>query len=137
MAKQIILFSACLLAFALASPDEARADPVYDTYMDTAKTSLDMSTCGGAWRLRSEDKLNAAWKKAIEAVGGIKSEAGQELLKEQRAWIKFKDLSCGFFYSNNFGSMHRSISAPICRNAVIEARTQQLSKIAADLNSTD
>jgi uncharacterized protein YecT (DUF1311 family) len=131
MGQRFLSLSACLMAFAFAS--DAHADPVYDTCMDTAKTSLDMSNCGGAWRLRSEAKLNVAWKRAVEAVGGPKSEAAKELLKEQRAWITFKDMSCGFYYGNAFGSMHRSISAPICRNTIIETRTQQLSNIADDL----
>jgi uncharacterized protein YecT (DUF1311 family) len=134
MARQIFLVLACVTAFAFAGADDAYADPAYGTCMDTAKTSLDMSACGGAWRLRSEANLNSAWRKAIQAVGGSKSEAANDLLNEQRAWIIFKDKSCSFYYGNAFGSMHRSISAPICRNAIIEARTQQLLNIAADLN---
>ncbi|NJM51461.1 MAG: DUF1311 domain-containing protein [Sphingomonadales bacterium] len=101
--------------------------------MKTAQTSLDMSDCGTKWNKRAEERLLIGWRAAMAAVGGKDSDAGNSLLDEQRAWIKFKDLSCGFYYADDFGSMHRSIFAPQCRNNIIEIRAKQLSEIASGL----
>ena len=111
----------------------ASADTGYDTCMETAMTSYEMSQCGVAWNKRAENSLAKGWRAAMDSVGGKDSEAGKSLLTEQRAWIKFKDLSCGFYYANSFGSMHRSVFAPQCRNKIIETRASQLADIAAGL----
>jgi uncharacterized protein YecT (DUF1311 family) len=122
------VFSIAAFSFAPA----VHADEGYDACMENASSSLDMSECAIAWNKRAEALLAKAWRAAMDEVGGKNSVAGKELLEEQRAWIKFKDLSCGFYYGDGFGSMHRSIHAPKCRNIIIEDRARQLSAIAKD-----
>jgi uncharacterized protein YecT (DUF1311 family) len=128
---------AALVVSALFWASVGNADAGYDTCMETADTSYDMSVCGGKWRERSEAALAKAWRAAMDAVGGKGSDAGKDLLLEQRAWIKFKDQSCKFYYAKGFGSMHRSIFAPTCHNEIIEARTKQLNDIATGLTVED
>jgi uncharacterized protein YecT (DUF1311 family) len=103
--------------------------------MDSAMTSLDMRDCGAEELRRLNSALTSAWK-AAQARFSDPSEpfsaaARQRLLDEQRAWIRFKDVACGYFYeTGDFGTMGPSATAPPCLAAVFRERIRYLVKLA-------
>ncbi|APG62917.1 hypothetical protein LPB140_09075 [Sphingorhabdus lutea] len=133
--------SPLFLAFALfASADVSHSDqeiigkndPILAHCIETSReTSADYSQCYGAAIKRADDRLNIVYKNLMQNVGGKESEAGKDLLKEQRLWISFKQEACGLYWGSEFGSMHRSIIGPSCILNIVSSRVEQLE----DMNS--
>ena len=115
------LAAAALAIAALASP--ALADEKYDACVDKGMTDADYRECGSAWLQRADDDLNAAWKELRKLAS---EETAKWLLEEQRAWNTYKEASCMFWGSGEYGTMGTVLSFPPCRAEIIEARTAQL-----------
>lgn len=109
--------------------EEAHASSAYDACMAKSSTSFDFSQCGSASVAREEAALAVAWRQTYKQLSS--PEAKARLLQEQRLWIKYKDASCGFFGTDEFGSMGWSEKLPECRIRVIRARIDQLSTYRA------
>lgn len=133
MTKTATILKYLALSVAGMTSTAALADEGYNHCMESAMTSLAMSDCASDWNKRAERRLAENWRLAMDTLEGKNTSAGKLLLGEQRAWIKFKDLSCDFYRGVGFGSLHRSVIGPSCRNEIIEARAKQLAQIAAPL----
>ncbi len=105
----------------LASP--AIADEVYDACVDKGETDADYRVCGHAWVERADAGLNAAWR---ELRAASSDETAKLLLDEQRAWNAYKEKSCLFWASGEYGTIGSALTYPPCRAQVIEARTAEL-----------
>jgi Uncharacterized protein conserved in bacteria len=109
-----------------ASP--ALADGIYDQCVKGTSTNTGWASCGAAYLKRLDNALNAAWKNTVSSLDG-KSRA--QLLREQQAWIKFKDASCQFYANGDFGREGQVVHYVECRAAIIEARISDLNAIYA------
>jgi len=116
--------AAILAALAVAAP--VRADPGYDQCVDAATSNADFSACGAAMLDRREAELNQVWK---QAVADLDAPTKAALLDEQRAWIAFKDKSCGFWSTGAFGREGQVIHFYVCRELVLEQRINFLNSL--------
>ena len=126
MTKAIALpFAAFVEALLWVSP--AMADPQYDQCVDKTSTNVEWSRCGTAYLKRLDDDLNIAWKKAASSLDDKQSRT--DFLREQQAWIKFKDASCKFYANGSFGREGQVLHYVGCRAAIIEARISNLNAV--------
>jgi uncharacterized protein YecT (DUF1311 family) len=114
------------LAAGFVQTAPARADAGYDACVDNASTNADFSACGGAMLERREGELNRAWKQAYADLDVATKRA---LLDEQRAWIVFKDKSCGYWAGGAFGREGQVIHFYTCREQVITQRIAYLEAV--------
>jgi uncharacterized protein YecT (DUF1311 family) len=100
------------------------ADSEYRKCVDAGgATNAAWSECGGEWMKRADAELNATWKDLRLVVAG---DTAQALLDEQRAWNAYKEKSCMFWASGEYGREGQVINYPACRAEVIEERTARL-----------
>ena len=111
----------------LAAP--ASADPQYDSCAEGAADAR-VRACGDAWIQREDRRLNDAWREFISFLDGRERELA---LEEQRAWIRFKDQSCNFFTTGQYGTWGRDSNFPRCRAAVIASRVAELEALLGQL----
>ena len=117
-------FACFLISLTAATP--AAADTTYKQCLEGTSTLLEWGECGEAWLDRLELALNVAWKRAHASV----DQQGQKaLLKEQRAWLKFRDSSCTFWAEGSYGRSGQVTSFIGCRAGIVEARISDLNDI--------
>lgn len=87
--------------------------------------TMDMIECIGAETQRQDTRLNKAYK-ALTA--SVTPERKKQLQDAQRAWIKFRDNNCGFYYDPDGGSMAR-VSANDCMMTMTANRAKELENI--------
>ena len=125
------LFRAALAIAIAALPLPARAQPAevgdarYRACLDSAHDSPAMRGCGDEWVAREEAALNAAWRVLLPLIDRDRRAA---LLEEQRAWVRFKDLSCAYL-TDHYGSMAPDIFFARCRARILAERTAELRRI--------
>jgi uncharacterized protein YecT (DUF1311 family) len=120
--------AALMLTLGFAAP--APADEAYDTCVGKGQTDMDYRECGGAWLERADADLNRMWK-ALRDMST--PETGKALLEEQRAWNAYKEKSCLFWASGEYGTIGSALNFPACRAAAIEARTIELGNYLDEL----
>ena len=121
------LFLACA-SFATSAQDVALS-PQYATCMDKSRgVTMGMIDCIAAETSRQDARLNKAYKTAMAAQS---PERKKQLQDAQRAWIKFRDANCGFYYDPDGGSMAR-VSANDCVMTSTANRAQELERISRD-----
>jgi uncharacterized protein YecT (DUF1311 family) len=101
-----------VLALALNTPALAAADSdmtqEYLTCMDKSKgVTPEMMDCMSAETARQDARLNENYKRLMSKVSAKRKKT---LLEAQRAWIKFRDLNCEFYYDPDGGTAARSAS---------------------------
>jgi uncharacterized protein YecT (DUF1311 family) len=128
---------AAILAFAaLALPQAALAEgptPEAQAALDACvekagMVDLDIKDCYVDLANAEDARLNANWERLIKAVGGKSSEVGAALLKEQRAWIAFKEAACKHHLFAG-GTLNR-LSGQICYVDLISGRADELAELA-------
>lgn len=108
----------------------ALADEAYDACVAEGETNAEYRECGGAWVERADAELNEAWKALRDFTT---PETGKLLLDEQRAWNAYKEKSCLFWATGEYGTNGSALSYPACRAAAIEARTTELGRYLDEL----
>jgi uncharacterized protein YecT (DUF1311 family) len=101
-----------VLALALNTPALAAADSdmtqEYLTCMDKSKgVTPEMMDCMSAETARQDARLNENYKRLMSKVSAKRKKT---LLEAQRAWIKFRDLNCEFYYDADGGTAARLAS---------------------------
>ena len=125
----IILWAASAQAQQRAKPAPAKSS--YDVCMERAQTNVDYQDCGSAELKRQEARLAATWKAAYASlivdseVTDEERQARQALLEEQRAWIRYKDLSC-LHWQHGYGREGQVIHFYLCRINVLKERERHL-----------
>jgi len=96
----------------------------YSDCMDKAEkgTTADMLQCDGEELDRQDARLNDAYKKLMSKLSHDRKKA---LLKAQRAWIKFREANCDYWYDPHGGTAARS-NASGCLLTMTAARTKEL-----------
>lgn len=106
----------------------------YDACMERAQTNVDYQDCGSAELKRQEARLAATWKAAYASlivdsvVTDEERQARQALLEEQRAWIRYKDLSC-LHWQHGYGREGQVIHFYLCRIDVLKERERHLREV--------
>ena len=91
--------------------------------------TIGMIECIVAETSRQDARLNRVYKKAM---GALESpERKKQLQTAQRAWIKFRDANCDFYYDPDGGSMAR-VSANQCMLTSTANRAQEIERLSLD-----
>lgn len=85
----------------------------------------DMVECIGAETQRQDLRLNKSYKALIAT---LSPERKKQLQEAQRAWIKFRDSNCSFYYDPDGGSMAR-INANDCVMTMTANRAKELDNL--------
>ena len=113
---------------ALGATAWAATDDPYKTCLEQTSDNIGWAMCGDKEIQRQDARLNATWKKTRSCLD-IKDEAdkamNQELVSEQRLWIKWKDRTCRI-YNSGFGREGQVLDGPACKIKVIRDRVDWL-----------
>jgi uncharacterized protein YecT (DUF1311 family) len=92
--------------------------------MDKGKngTTADMFECNGEELDRQDARLNDAYNKLMSKLSRDRKKA---LLKAQRAWIKFREANCDYWYDPQGGTAAR-LNASGCSFTMTAARAKEL-----------
>ena len=104
-----IVLMLIVLGLLLSTPALAAADSdmtqEFLTCMDKSKgVTAEMIDCISAETARQDARLNANYKKLMAKLSAKRKKT---LLEAQRAWIKFRDLNCEFYYDPDGGTAAR------------------------------
>lgn len=119
------------LAIAACSPLGVQAQgsdlsKQFSTCMDKAGgVTQDMVECIGAETQRQDLRLNKSYKALMAA---LSPERKKQLQEAQRAWIKFRDSNCSFYYDPDGGTMAR-INANDCVMTMTANRAKELENL--------
>jgi uncharacterized protein YecT (DUF1311 family) len=96
----------------------------YSDCIDKAEkgTTADMFQCNGEELDRQNARLNDDYKKLISKLSPDRKKA---LLKAQRAWIKFREANCDYWYDPQGGTAAR-LNASGCTLTMTAARAKEL-----------
>lgn len=102
----------------------AWADEEYERCIEESDGSNQVwAECGSEWIEREDAKLNEAWRRLLD---GASEQTVKDLRAEQRAWNAYKELSCQFYASGEYGREGQVLEFPACRAEVIAKRTAEL-----------
>ena len=85
-------------------------------------TTADMFQCEGEELDRQDARLNDAYKKLMSKLSPDRKKA---LLKAQRAWIKFREANCDYWYDPHGGTAAR-LNASGCLLTMTATRAKEL-----------
>ena len=121
MKCMLIAFGLLLNAPALAAAD-GELSQTYSACMDKSKgVTSEMLDCISAEFTRQDDRLNENYKRLMSKLSGKRKEG---LLEAQRAWIKFRDTNCNFYYDPDGGSAAHLAGSDCMLNATADCATE-------------
>jgi uncharacterized protein YecT (DUF1311 family) len=108
----------------LAETDEGLSKEYSDCVKDKAEngTTADMLECDADELDRQDVRLNDTYKKLMSKLSRDRKKA---LLKAQRAWIKFREANCDYWYDPH-GGRAANFNGNGCRLTMTAARTKEL-----------
>ena len=96
--------------------------PEYATCIDKSNgVTGEMLDCMGAEFTRQDARLNENYKRLMSKLSAKRKEA---LLEAQRAWIKFRDANCNFYYDPEGGSAAHLAGTDCNLNATADRATE-------------
>lgn len=108
---------------AASAQDKNDFTKLYATCMDkTGTTTVGMIDCIGAELKRQDTRLNNAYKVVMADLSPARK---TQLQEAQRAWIKFRDANCAFYFDPDGGSLAR-VNANDCMMTSTAARAKEL-----------
>lgn len=130
-ALSFVLIMSCTISNAIAQEncDNAYSQAYQSCMNNSSGATFEMIDCISAEYQYQDTLLNAAYKKLMRNL----STDRQKALKEaQKAWIKFRDSNCDFYYDPDGGSMAR-----ITSNDCLMSMTAERAKELNDLSNMD
>ncbi len=126
----LIAFGLLLNAPALAASDSgSEKSQAYLACMDKSNgVTVEMLDCMSAELTRQDARLNENYKRLMSKLSA-KRKGG--LLEAQRAWIKFRDTNCSFYYDPEGGSAAHLASTDCTLSATVD-RATELKKLTND-----
>jgi len=106
----------------LAETDEGLSKEHSDCIDKSGGVTADMLQCEGEELDRQDARLNDAYKKLMSKLSPDRKKA---LLKAQRAWIKFREANCDYWYDPQGGTAAR-LNASGCLLTTTAARAKEL-----------
>lgn len=126
--KTITLSLAWALAAAATMPLAVHAQEInltkqFSVCMDKADgVTQHMVECIDAETKRQDARLNKAYK---ALVADLNPERKKQLLEAQRAWLKFRDTNCAFYFDPEGGTIAR-VQAVDCMMTMTASRAKEL-----------
>lgn len=126
--KTITLSLAWALAAATTMPLAVHAQEInltkqFSVCMDKAEgVTQNMVECIDAEIKRQDARLNKAYK---AVVADLNPERKKQLLEAQRAWLKFRDTNCAFYFDPEGGTIAR-VQAVDCMMTMTASRAKEL-----------
>jgi len=122
-----------VLALVLSTPALAAADSdmtqEYLTCMDKSQgVTPEMIDCMSAETARQDARLNENYKRLMSKVSAKRKKT---LLEAQRAWIKFRDVNCSFYYDPDGGTAARLAGSDCFLQATAD-RAKELKNLTND-----
>jgi uncharacterized protein YecT (DUF1311 family) len=122
-----------VLALVLSTPALSAADSdmtqEYLTCMDKSKgVTSEMIDCMSVETARQDTRLNENYKRLMSKVSAKRKKT---LLEAQRAWIKFRDLNCEFYYDPDGGTAAR-LAGNDCFLQATADRAKELKNLTND-----
>ena len=129
----LIVLMLIVLGLVLSTPALAAADSdmtqEYLTCMDKSKgVTAEMIDCISAETARQDARLNANYKKLMAKLSAKRKKT---LIEAQRAWIKFRDLNCEFYYDPDGGTAARLAGSDCFLQATAD-RAKELRNLTSD-----
>lgn len=118
-----------VLSFAVAPAAAGEPDysPEYSQCMDdSGGVTAGMIDCIGQELERQDARLNKVYN---EFMATLSAERKEQLRAAQRAWLKFRDENCKFYYDPDGGSLAR-VAANVCVLSATAARADELAGLA-------
>ena len=113
----------------LTSAQDREMTKEYLTCLDKASgVTVEMINCISAETKRQDVRLNENYNKLGSKLSANRKKA---LLEAQRAWIKFRDANCRFYYDPEGGSSARVAADECLLNATAD-RVRELKLLAPD-----
>ena len=117
----LIAFALLLSASPLAAADNEMSGE-YKACMERSNgVTGEMLDCMGAEFTRQDARLNENYKRLMSKLSAKRKEA---LLEAQRAWIKFRDANCNFYYDPEGGSAAHLAGTDCNLNATADRATE-------------
>ena len=124
----LIAFGLLLSTSPLAAADNEMSQE-YKACMDRSKgVTSEMLDCMSAEFTRQDARLNENYKILMAKLSAKRKEA---LLEAQRAWIKFRDANCNFYYDPEGGSAAH-LAGTDCTLSATTARATELKNLTHD-----
>lgn len=124
--KTLKRFSAALAIAAAshaASAHETGLSKPYATCMDkSGGVTMDMIECITAENQRQDIQLNKAYKALMAELSPPRK---KQLQEAQRAWIRYRDTNCDFYYDPDGGTLAR-VNANACMMTATADRSREL-----------
>ena len=118
----MLIVSGLLLNAAPAAAAEKDMSPEYLTCMDKSKgVTSEMLDCISAEYDRQDARLNENYKRLMSKLSTKRKEG---LLEAQRAWVKFRDANCRFYYDPEGGSAAHLAGTDCTLNATADRATE-------------
>lgn len=107
-----------------ASAREAGLSQQYESCMNSksADSTLGMVNCSQAEKNRQDDQLNKSYKALMAQLTPLRQE---QLLQAQRAWIKYRDTNCAFYFDPEGGTLAQ-VEASSCFMLSTAERAREL-----------
>ncbi|WP_421846259.1 lysozyme inhibitor LprI family protein [Novosphingobium sp.] len=94
--------------------------------VETPQTNYEIGQCSAVEVIKADQRMTAAWRKPLKDVGGSKTQTGQTLLVEQRAWIAFREKACQEYQNPDLGRDAQIVDGPMCVANIINDRAKDL-----------
>ncbi len=121
-----VLGLCAILGASAAHAESKNLSATYTNCMNNSNgVTTEMVLCMTAEHEKQDKRLNAAYKAAMQTVEGKRA---QDLKEVQRAWLKYRDLQCGFLGSGD-GTIAR-IEGNGCMVDMTAQRADELQDIA-------
>jgi uncharacterized protein YecT (DUF1311 family) len=127
--RLIAIGLAYFVSTGLTSAADREMTKEYLTCLDKASgVTVEMVSCISAETKRQDVRLNENYNKLGAKLSANRKKA---LLEAQRAWIKFRDANCRFYYDPDGGSSARVAADECLLNATAD-RVRELKLLAPD-----
>lgn len=121
-----LIFASTALDAKTTAHSPRLGDKLYDECINRTSTNSDWADCGGEYLERLEKNLNFAWKRALASLA---TDDRTYLIIEQRAWLRYRDLSCKYWSAPDAGRESQVLDFPLCRAAITSERITNLNAI--------
>jgi uncharacterized protein YecT (DUF1311 family) len=111
----------------MSTAQEASLSKQFEACMDkSGGVTQGMVECMVAETKRHDARLNKAYKALM---GSLNPERQKQLQEAQRAWLKFRDTNCAFYYDPDGGTLAR-VEANDCVMNMTANRAKELEALA-------
>jgi uncharacterized protein YecT (DUF1311 family) len=124
----LIAFGLLLNAPALAAADSEMSQAYLACMNKSNGVTVEMLDCMSAELTRQDARLNENYKRLMSKLSAKRKEG---LLEAQRAWIKFRDTNCSFYYDPEGGSAAH-LAGTDCTLSATADRATELKNLTKD-----